>query len=298
MTKKTVLLTALALTIGAANLFARDDLALMKVEAGARPFGMGGAFVAVAGDPSSGFYNPAGVAGTQKSSFSFGHNTHWENIRIETGYFAGHLTEHTWVHSSIRFGSVDNIESRTQATTEPDATFSAYEVSFKSGLAHQFNERLAIGFALGWFIQKIDIQRGSTFNVDLGAQYQATPKLRVGGSVTNLGSDFSLGISGQPGTEDISIPTTYRFGASYAHNLGIGAADIVIIDDKSHLHLGVEGELHESVLLRSGYMLNYESKNFTAGISFLRRGFNIDYAFVPYSNSLGTSHLFNLTFTL
>jgi len=298
MMKRTGLMTTLVLLTVAPGVFGQDGLALMKVEAGARPAGMGGAFVAVTADPSASFYNPAGAVGTDRFNFSFGHNSYWENIRLETIYFASNATEHSWIHGGIRYASVDDLESRLIPSAEPDALFSAYDVSFKGGLARRFGDRLTIGVSLGWYIEKIDIYRGTTFNADLGALFQASPKLSFGASVTNLGPDFSLALSGHPGTDDISIPTTYRIGASYRHERGPGAVDLVIVDDKAHLHVGVERKLHEYVDLRAGYMIGYDSKSFTAGTSFRRRNLTIDYAFVPYSNSLGTSHLFNLTFIL
>ena len=73
---------------------------------------------------------------------------------------------------------------------------------------------------------------------------------------------------------------------------------MVIVDYEAHLHLGAEGRLHELFQLRAGYMFNYDSKNITAGASFTKRNFAVDYAFVPYENDLGTSHIINLTFRL
>ena len=54
-------LTLILLLGLSASVVGQDGLALMKVEAGARPAGMGGAFVAVTGDPMSAAYNPAGA---------------------------------------------------------------------------------------------------------------------------------------------------------------------------------------------------------------------------------------------
>ena len=295
---KRIIAAAFIVLLTAPTTRSQDGLALMKVEAGARPSGMAGAFVAVAGDPNASFYNPAGAAGTDRFTASFGHNTHWENIRIETAYFASNFTGRSWIHGGIRYAAVNDIESRLAPTTEPDAYFDAHDISMKAGLAYRLAERLAVGAALGWFIEKIDIYRGSAFNVDLGALYDVTPELSLGASATNLGSDFSLGISGRPGTEKVSLPATYRVGAVYRYDRYLGAADLVVLNDQSHLHVGAEGRLHEYLSLRAGYMFNYDSRNFTAGASFTHRKITVDYAFVPYSNELGTSHLFNLTVTL
>lgn len=292
------LILSLLLLVNSGSVAAQDGLALMKVEVGARASGMGGAFVSVITDPNSTAYNPAGVVNTDKFSASFGHNTYWSDIRIETAYFGSGLTSRSWIHGGIRYAAVSDLESRLGPSTDPDGLFDAHDVSFKGGLAYRVTSKLTAGAAFGWFVEKIDMYRGSAFNVDLGIIYQVRPDINIGASVVSLGPDFSLSVAGKPGTEDISLPTTYRVGGSYSYDKYLGALDVVIVDDEAHVHLGAEGRLHEYVSLRSGYMINYDSKNFTAGASFIRRNFTIEYAFVPYSNDLGTSHLFNLTVTL
>jgi hypothetical protein len=290
--------TVLVIILTSACVNAQDGLALMKVEAGARQAGMGGASVSLSTEPNAAFYNPAAAVGTRKFTASFGHNEYWENIRLETGYFMSNLNDRTFLHGGIRYAAVDNMENRVNPSLEPDALFSAYDVSFKSGIAYQVNEQMALGVAMGWFVEKIDIYRGSAFNVDLGALYFLSPNINLGASVTNLGSTLSLALSGQEGTEDISLPATYRVGGSYRYDRYLGAVDAVIVDDEFHLNMGAEAALHEYVALRAGYMINYDTKNFTAGASFTRRNITVDYAFVPYTNNLGSTHLFNLTFSL
>jgi hypothetical protein len=164
-------------------------------------------------------------------------------------------------------------------------------------VAYRVNDRLDAGVAIGWFLEKIEEYRGTAFNADLGLQYQATDRLRLGASALNLGGDLNLSVQSKPGSK-IPIPTTYRAGASYKYDMVLGAVDVVYLDDQAHAHFGAEAQLHESFALRAGYMAGYDSKNFTAGATFTHRNFNIDYAFVPYTNNLGTSHLFSLTISL
>ena len=271
---------------------------MLKSEHGARAAGMGGAFVSIAADPNAAAYNPAGAGGVNKFTASFGHTTYWENIRLESGYVAANLLSRLYVHGGIRFAVIDNIENRQLPTLEPDDFSDAHDVSFKGGLAYRFTERVTAGLAAGWFVEKIGGWRGSVFNVDLGVQTTPRENVSLGASVTNLGSDFNLEMTGIVGSRDISLPTTYRFGGSYRYESYLGAIDLVVLDDKLHIHAGAEAQLHELFQLRGGYMFNYDSKSFTAGASFTKRNLTIDYAFVPYSNDLGTSHMFNFTFKL
>ncbi len=278
---------------------AQDGLALMRVEAGARPAGMAGTFTAVNGDPIAALYNPAGLSGLKQVAFSAAYHSYWENISIGSAVVGGQIRDNWYLGGSIRYASVGDIEQRSIASILPEATFSAYDFGGKAVLAHQATERLVVGVAAGWFIEKISTYRGTAFNADLGAHYLVTNDLTAGVSVLNLGSDFNLSDGPGDTSRTISLPTTYRAGVSYVWNERYrGAADVVYLDDEAYGHLGAEAIVHRHFQVRAGYMLGYDSKNFTAGASFARYGLRLDYAFVPYSESLGTTHLFGLTVDL
>ena len=278
---------------------AQDGVALLKIDHGARLAGMGSTFPGSRNDPNAVVFNPAAAAGFEKFTASFGHTEYWENIRLESGFIAAGLTPKLFIHAGIRFAAVDGLETRIFPTADPIAEFEAHDVSFKGGFAYRINPRLDIGIGAGWIIEKIGSYRGSSFNVDLGARYQATPKIELAGSAISLGSSFRLEQPGSIGSDDISLPTTYRFGAAYEYNERYnGAAELVYLDDQAHLHLGAEAIVNEIFSVRTGYMLNYDSKNFTAGATFTKRNMSVDYAFIPFSDNLGTSHLFNLNFSL
>lgn len=292
------------LVVGAAVLCAplvaaQDGLALMQVEHGARVAGMGTAQAAVAGGPDAVLYNPA-LAGRSAHEFegSFGYTSYWENVTFNSGYMTWRVAPRWRIHGGIRYAEIGDLELRTIPSLDPDGLFEAYDVSFKGGATYHLTDNIAVGAAVGWFIEKIEAWRGSAFNVDLGVQAELTPQLQAGAAVTNLGSEFKLEKAGARGSTDISLPTTYRAGLAYRYDRFLGAVDVVNVDDETHVHLGAEAALHEMFVARAGYMLNYDSKGFTAGASFFYRNFGVDYAFVPYQNDLGTSHMFNLTFSL
>lgn len=290
---------ALLVLLGILNLSpisAQDGLSLMKVEPAARPSGMGGAFVAIGGDPNSSAYNPAAAVSPAEFQVSFGHNQYWENARIETGYFALRMSPRVFWHGGIRFATISDIQSRQIPSTAPEGLFQASDVSFKTGVSYQIRPKIAVGASLGWYVEKIDVWRGSAFNLDLGALATLSRDWSVGASAQNLGGKFRLENAGEIGSRDISLPATYRLGVTRTYRTYRGAADLVLIDEKAHLHAGAEAKLHERFSLRAGYMFGYDTKNFTAGASFVHRTLTLDYAFVPYSGELGTTHLFNLTF--
>ncbi|MCK4607090.1 MAG: PorV/PorQ family protein [candidate division Zixibacteria bacterium] len=293
------IITSGLIVLAAGVSVANDGVAMLKNDHGARPSGMGAAFVSISGDPNCSAYNPAGPVGLSKFTTSFGHTEHWENIRLESGFFGINLSSRLWLHGGIRYAADAELEQRGIVPTEdPEAVFDAHDMSFKAGVAYRVSEKLAAGVAMGWFLEEIGGYRGSAFNVDIGAMATLSDRVNAGASITNLGSSFNLTKAGLRGSRDIPLPTTYRLGASYRYSYWLGAADIVYLDDDLHLHLGAEAELKEMFHLRTGYMAGYDTKNFTAGASFTVHDVTIDYAFVPFTSNLGTSHLFNLTFSL
>ncbi len=298
MKRLAILVLILTVSSGVSQATVVDGLAMMKIEPGARPSGMGGAFAAVSDDPFAPAYNPANATGVDNFRVSFGHIEYWENVRLETGYFASPLKGKFWAHGGIRYASLGDLEIRQFPTAEPQALADANDISLKVGLGYRFSDKLSAGFGAGWFIEKIEAWRGSAANVDVGLLYQVSPIWKIGASATNLGGDFYLEKTGVVGSRDISLPTTYRVGTSYRYQKYLGALDIVVLDDEMHAHLGAEARLQEALAVRAGYMTNYDSKGLTAGASFTHRNLTIDYAFVPYSNDLGTTHLFNCTIEL
>jgi hypothetical protein len=282
--------------IGSVN--ATDGLAMLKNDHSARAAGMGAAFVSINSDPNAVVYNPAAAVGVDKFTASFGHTFFWERIRMESGYAAANLASRIYVHGGIRFAAVDELEGRLHPTSDPYDLFDAHDMSFKGGLAYQISDRIAAGFAAGWFVEKIEAWRGSSFNVDFGLLVFPSDDVNLGASVTNIGSAFMLEKRGLQGSRDIPLPTIYRLGGSYRYTSYLGALDVVILDDKFHLHAGAEAQLHEQLSLRAGYMFNYDTKNFTVGASFTKRNMTVDYAFVPFSAGLGSAHMFNFAFSL
>ncbi len=300
MTTRLKILAPVLVMLMAATVTAQTDgLALMKVEPNARPAGMGGAFVAVTTGPDGVSFNPASGWDVTDLAGSFGHTAYWDNIRLESGYLTMRLTKKLVLHTGLRYAAVGDIEKRTVIPTEqPLALVDANDASIKVGGSYQINDRIAAGAAIGWFFEKIDEWSGWAFNADLGVTAQAAEHLSVGASITNIGSEFTLSRSSYDASRPISLPTTYRAGIAYTVDRYLGTADLVYLDDEAHVHLGVEGRLHELFQLRTGYMINYDTKNFTAGASFVHRNLTFDYAFIPYTKNLGTTHMFNLTFTL
>ena len=288
-----VLITLMILT---GTSYALTGLRLLAVEQGARPVGMGGAFSAVDKDPYSMAYNPAATYGLQGLHGSAGHNTHWKNVSIETGYLAFTKKDITF-STGIQFAGFGKLEGRGDIPTSDFIEFEAHDISVKFGVSFELEKNVYMGLAAGYMYEKIDIYRGSAINFDLGLLFTPRPDMNISAALQNIGKRMNLR------DESFKLPSTGRVGASYRHNHLLAAIDIVAVDDDVddgydlRTHLGGEYQITPEFSARAGYRLGYESKSFSAGFGFTKRNFRIDYAFLPYSNENDDSHLINLTFS-
>ncbi|HDL04637.1 MAG: hypothetical protein DRP46_05955 [Candidatus Zixiibacteriota bacterium] len=288
--KKICLTAVLLVFLAGSSVRPESGIKMLTAEAGARSVGMGGAFSAVTADPYSAAYNPASTWGITEVTGSFGHNTYWENTRIETGYLSFHKRS-TVITAGVQFASIDDLEGRTGPTTDY-YEFGAHDVSIKVGAAFELEPKYILGFSIGWMYEKIDVEEGSAFNFDLGLLMQPYPDLNIGLAVLNFGSTVKLI------DESYDLPRTYRGGIAYTYHDFTPSADLVYLDDDLYVHLGGEYKLYEKFFIRSGYRIGYDTKDFSAGAGFVRRNFRIDYAYLPYKSGLNDSHLINLTFEI
>ncbi|MEW6749931.1 MAG: hypothetical protein AB1505_03020 [Candidatus Latescibacterota bacterium] len=159
---------------------------------GARGPGMGGAFVAVADDPSAPYYNPAGLAQTRGRavlaslvplSLDRLQNSVSAvlNVRGEMGIgFA-------WLHAGV-----DDIEARSTGGQRLGSMEDS-ENAFYAAVGRSLGARVSAGFALKVLQQRIDVPvwrraEANGHGLDLGIQVRPVPQVVLGVAMRNLGS--------------------------------------------------------------------------------------------------------------
>ncbi len=271
--------------------FSATGAKFLALETGARPIGMGGAFTAYTSDPYSAAYNPAAAFGIKTFTGSFSHDTYWKNRRYESGYVA-FMKGPIVFNIGLQFSEISDIEARQTATDVPDYLFNSPDLALKFAGAFKINNSITAGMALGWIFEKIDTYRDNAYTLDLGLIILPHSNLTLGLSAMNIGSKMKIN------TEEYDIPTGLRVGALYSFKNLKPAIDFVYLDKDLRVHLGGEYFIKNALYLRAGYRFGYDTKNISAGAGFVRKNIRIDYAFTPYKNNLGDSHIFSLTFSL
>jgi hypothetical protein len=260
---------------------------------GARPLGMGGAFVSIADSGDAVYYNPAGLIQVLRPEISgmgavllngqedefegtyvqpFGDQMAWAISTEQNLYSSGSENDRQYILSFATPLSIDKSISfginakllEVDSATEPSLQASGFG--------------LDMGFL--WHIPIMNYRYGKQINIGLFCQ------------------DLDTTINWQEGSPEL-IPLDVRGGFSYEFTDDLVAAcEFESFNDPNLgvsnmlLHTGIESWFFEDhVGLRAGYS-DFEtlSGTFTAGISYRSNTWGIDYAYIGHPQYLGSSH--------
>ncbi|MBL8016621.1 MAG: PorV/PorQ family protein [Ignavibacteria bacterium] len=268
-------------------------LAFLKLGVTSRSISLGEAVVSSTYDASATHYNPAALFNGSKMNLVFMHNEQVLGVRTE--FFGAKMKGEKFAFGlSLNNTSIDKIEVR-EIPGEPLGEFTAQNFAFGLSVGYKVNNMLSIG-ATGKFIyEKIYVDNASGFAFDIGGLY-VKDKLSVGAAFTNFGSMTELR------NESTKMPSALRFGGSYAIDIKSMGSQLLIAADgykvfdggKFHANTGAEFTYKDFLALRVGYQSGYENKSITTGIGLKYKSVSLDYAFVPYKYSLGSSHTITL----
>ena len=259
--------------------------AMLEIGVGARAEALGGAFIAIADDPSALYWNPAGIVNIPTLSFQ-ATKTNW---LVDTEFNAVDLVVPVPVISSalgFHLAVLNYGEQPVRTVFRPEGTGEFYSANdFVAGLYYALasTDRVSVGLGAKYFQETIWHVKGSTIAADLSILFQTPLKgLKLGGAISNLGPEF--GLSGRDltrvadvdgrrdiyfnndniaihwATEEYSLPLLFRFGMAYewkwdaqnslllAGNLNHPANDVQTLD------LGIEARLVNNAYLRAGYL--------------------------------------------
>ena len=261
--------------------------------AGARGMGMGRAFVALSGDASAPFWNPAASALLDRAEVTVFHTTLFLDTRYDCFGLSYPLADiGVFSVSAGRLGS-ENIEKR-DINNINIGEFSSMEAQFGLSYARSAGFGLSGGITFKAANQRIGGVSGTGFGADLGFQYRP---LFVDG--LTLGAGFNDLV--HPGIKLENVEDKYqplsRFGASYllAFNNRIsstGSLELTSSHGKSaQMHAGIELEFYKQFFLRAGADKNRIS--FGAGLVY--NFVKLDYAFENVE-FLGGSHRISIGF--
>ncbi len=296
--KKVFLIFILAIVPVLAQSAGNSGMAFLKLGFSARNISMGDVSSISQGDISSLFYNPAGLAGLNGNQIMLMHNSWIQGTNSNV------LGVQTTVWSlPLAFGfnitSVNDIQVRTRATAQPDATFDANFFFGSMSTGFYIYHNIAFGATIKYLYEGMYSEEATGWGFDFGLNYKSPVEgLNAVAVLKNAGSMNILK------NESTKLPTEFRIGPAYKFDLFndkfafTAAAEFqkYLPTNDSHLDFGLEILYDNLIALRGGYQSGYESKSFTGGFGLIWGNFGLDYAFQPFMDGLGDASIFSLKF--
>ena len=278
--------------------------ALNDIGVGARPLGLGGAFVALADDSNAANYNAAGLGYIDA--------IHIGATRAQR--FNGLITYNS-VSGIIPFGRIGSIGASLGILAEDSEIYQEQTVRISYGNA--IFKQLAIGANLKLFGTSFDEANefvvenpyfaqtsSSAVSFDLGVIVKPFKSLSLGASVENLlPADMSISDTSVGDTPIVPVPMNIRAGLAYkletiaemstqgavVSNLlkgSLGTFEVASRDDAIYIRTGVEVWLNQSIAVRGGYGVKNGSNSATtlgfggsAKLPISKTSIQLDYGF-------------------
>jgi len=260
---------------------------MLKVGIG-RATGMGDAFVAVADDASSAYWNPAGLAMLTSRQITVNHIDWIADVNHDFLTFALPLSIGTVAFSvtsltmgDMRYTLTDDATTPAREDTWAGPNFGASEFALALSYSRLITDRLAFGFTAKTINEMIWDNSASGIGADVGLFYITGFKsLKMGMVVSNFGSEMvytgrqldfadTTKTTNPPATyqtEPAPLPTIFRFGLSYnliekEKDYLLVAVDLVHPSDVNEtINFGFEYCLNQLLFLRTGYIFNTDGE--------------------------------------
>jgi long-subunit fatty acid transport protein len=254
----------------------------LKIGVGARAEGMAQAFIGVADDASSLYWNPAGLGNLDGSHASV-HHLEWP-ADISYDYLG--LTRRLNDRTTIGFALAQLATDEMAVTTEeyPDGngrTFVFSDQLLQLTGAWRMTNQFNFGVSLKFVRESIADVRMSGFLMDLGTYYRTGWKdMTVAVALTNFGPQFRPSGTYIPTHiedaeaaeyQDFSPPTVFRIGTSLHllkkmdHSLLFGAQITHPVDNLESYQFGLEYSWMDVAYLRGGYKFNAGEEGLSLG---------------------------------
>ncbi len=286
----------LFLSLVSASMLAQETgLTFLRIGTTAREQAMANAGTASAIGAAANYYNPARLTDGETSSILFSQNLYIFDTYSSfiAAKFKGEVA--TW-GVSFTWLTVRDIPIRTRATSEPDGLFDSQNAAIALSYARTFGKQLSLALTGKFIYEKFFLNEASGYAADLSAAYRLEKNsLILAAVLQNIGAMNPLR------EQSTALPTLIRIGAAYPIQLSSLGSTLLLegnlerlLSGKTFANFGLELEFRNQFWIRLGYVLGNDARDLSGGIGIRYGNFNFDYAFIPFSNQLGTANL--LTF--
>ena len=276
----------------------------LKIGVSARATGMGSAYTAVGDNAEAVYWNPAGIVSIRDSQVMFSQVEWPADINLTYGAYVFNPRSIPGTFAiSGRAVWMDPQIVRT--AFEPDGTGEEFDSGMATlGLTYSrfFTDKFSAGLTLNYMnIGLADFTVNSAF-ADVGIIYRIGIRgMKIGMSITSLGAEIQFD------ERPARLPTMFKVGFAF-EPIRVGNQKVIASSEFSHpvdnaerANLGLEYNMNNTMFLRAGYNLNYDSDGLAAGAGFRvntgpRSWVDLDYSWVDM-DALGYVHRVTMSIT-
>jgi len=328
MSKQIMRLTlALSFLLFAGNLSAQQEgvskvgitaAPFLEIGVGSRAVGMGGAYVGVANDASSLYWNPSGIAWMTRNEMLFVHTEWLADLKFDFIGAVVPLGKIGTIGASVTVLSMGDMEVRTiQYQHGTGEKFSATDFAAAFSYARPLTDRFSIGANFKYIQQRIWHMSASTIAMDIGTLYKTPVKgLRIGTTISNFGPGMRLQgkdvyvyhdvapeklgnndqILSELRTESWPLPLNFQAGVAYDafntqfHRLTVAIDALHPSDNTESINTGFEYGINNTIFIRGGLKSLFQrdtEESFTLGGGlhynlFGRGQIRVDYSYADF----------------
>lgn len=284
----------------------------LKIGVGGRATAMGESYIAVSNDVSSTYWNPAGLAQSDRNEVLFSHNEWLVDIKHEFIAASYHLSANDVIGISFTSLHMDDMEVTTEFMPTGTGTyFSFSDLAVGITYSKKMTEQFSFGGSIRYIEETLDVIKMRGVMIDLGTFYwTGLGSTRFAVTVSNFGNqlapDGEVVLWGQRKKSEwqsFSPPTIFRIGFAFEpiqndfHRITASAQLNHPNDNSENVALGAEYAWREMFFVRAGYKFNLEEQNYSFGaglkVPVSIADVTVDYAFANFTR-LGSAHRFSI----
>ncbi len=285
----------LSLVLWMASGEAAAGMASLRIVAGVREAGMGGAGVAAGIGAQAITLNPAASAGVREFGVSASY-TAWLLDASQQSVVAVRNLDFVSLGFGITGFSAGKFEYRSDVPTqEPIGTFLPYEHSLRVNVSRRIENRIGAGMSVRYYHSKVLDRQTSGFGCDLGIRIMPLKQLVVGLSLLDFGWNLSYFY------ERFRLPTRSVLGVALGQTLNdqlsvnlAADAGMGVYNRDFELRGGVELEWQRLVSCRLGYEFLEGIGRPAFGLGIRKGIVQLDYALSSLNSNLGMAHRFGV----
>ena len=301
----------------------------LKVVADARSTAMAGAYTAVVDHSDAVFWNPAALTRVQGTDFNFSYMNYFLDVKHFSASASFNLADlgHIGLLAMLAdYGKIDvtsvNALGFVGNVYNPGLTgqvINPNAIVFGVSYAKKLTNKFAFGLTAKFVREDMDFQSpyaGSNHNYqvyhnalmfDTGLLYDTGFRsVKISAVIRHFGAEVKYIDQSYPLPQMMNIgiaaqvfgPQSALWFTTASQKLTIAADLVQPRDYDQQYNVGMEYSFQNTIFLRGGYRINYDTEGLTLGFGLKFKNYRVDYSYCDYGTFLQTVHRFSLGINL